>query len=318
MGMLTSLVTFLVFGKRTYGHPATTFRKKGMIETLLNQEQEEESIESKNFWNSYQEANLYSEKELEASRKNFLWFDIKAHFRLENDDVKKRTLVSCGTKWKAFKTKLRVKFMLKKVSPLQKWTFIEPNVQATKELAQGSNKSKARVDPLILVLGPKHGGRTRRVGCDIGYKKGIEGYVRKKRTYEQQKDIEEIRNEVPWSNEHLLENKELNAIIGAWFTLCPSLSPIMYLGIAIRLEIFDRQLPFEYIIANRSTDVMVMAPLVQNINHSAFRSMFEREKLVGLNFNDWFCTLKMVLRVEKKLSIIEQPIPPAPPVDFAT
>ncbi|GKD62060.1 hypothetical protein Tco_1299569, partial [Tanacetum coccineum] len=46
--------------------------------------------------------------------KNFLWSDIKAHFRLENDDVKKRTLVSCGTKWKAFKTKLRVKFMLKK------------------------------------------------------------------------------------------------------------------------------------------------------------------------------------------------------------
>ncbi|GKF21386.1 hypothetical protein Tco_0070024, partial [Tanacetum coccineum] len=37
--------------------------------------------------------------------------------------------------------------------------------------------------------------------------------------------------------------------------------------------------------------------------------MFEREKLSGLNFNDWFCSLKLVLRVEKKLSIIEQPIP---------
>ncbi|GJX74724.1 hypothetical protein Tco_0313319 [Tanacetum coccineum] len=151
--------------------------------------------------------------------------------------------------------------MLKKVSPLQKWTFIELNVweefcqnentptknqeerndpdkatevhlipdicgsnyclaqapcdkngiktlppelidvsknlvQATRELAQGSNKSKAGVDPLILVLGPEHGGRTRGVGCDIGYKKGIEGYVRKKRTYEQRKDVEEIRNEV--------------------------------------------------------------------------------------------------------------------------
>ncbi|GJY50507.1 hypothetical protein Tco_0441354 [Tanacetum coccineum] len=69
-------------------------------------------------------------------------------------------------------------------------------VQATRELAQGSNESKTGVDPLILVLGPEHGGRTRGVGCDIGYKKGIEGYVRKKRTYEQRKDIEEIRNEV--------------------------------------------------------------------------------------------------------------------------
>ncbi|GKC76612.1 hypothetical protein Tco_1127386 [Tanacetum coccineum] len=69
-------------------------------------------------------------------------------------------------------------------------------VQATRELAQGSNESKAGVDPLILVLGPEHGGRTRGVGCDIGYKKGIEGYVRKKRTYEQRKDIEEIQNKV--------------------------------------------------------------------------------------------------------------------------
>nr|GFB46047.1 ulp1 protease family, C-terminal catalytic domain-containing protein [Tanacetum cinerariifolium] len=34
------------------------------------------------------------------------------------------------------------------------------------------------------------------VGCDVRYKKGIEGYVRKKRTYEQQKDIEEIQNKV--------------------------------------------------------------------------------------------------------------------------
>ncbi|GJZ67714.1 ulp1 protease family, C-terminal catalytic domain-containing protein [Tanacetum coccineum] len=201
-------------------------------------------------------------KQVTKEEKNFLWSDIKAHFRLENDDVKKRTLVSCGTKWKAFKTKLRVKFMLKKVSPLQKWTFIEPNVweefcqnentpaknwqeerndpdkaiefhlipdihgsnnclvraprdkngiktlppelidvsknlvQATRELAQGSNESKAGVDPLILELGPEHGGRTRGLGCDIGYKKGIEGYVRKKRAYEQQKDIKEIRNEV--------------------------------------------------------------------------------------------------------------------------
>ncbi|GKE64270.1 zinc finger, CCHC-type containing protein [Tanacetum coccineum] len=40
--------------------------------------------------------------------------------------------------------------------------------------------------------------------------------------------------------------------------------------------------------------------------------MFEREKLSGLNFNDWFRSLKLVLKVEKKLYVIEQPIPPAP------
>ncbi|GJU11742.1 zinc finger, CCHC-type containing protein [Tanacetum coccineum] len=48
------------------------------------------------------------------------------------------------------------------------------------------------------------------------------------------------------------------------------------------------------------------------------RSMFEREKLSGTNFNDWFRSLKLVLRVEKKLFVIEQPISHAPPADFTT
>ncbi|GJW38288.1 reverse transcriptase domain-containing protein [Tanacetum coccineum] len=88
----------------------------------------------------------------------------------------------------------------------------------------------------------------------------------------------------------------------------------MVLGIA-PVAIIDRQLPFEYTITSRSTDVVVMAQSVQNINHSAFRSMFEREKLSGNNFNDWFRKLKLVLRVEKKMYVIEQPLPAAPAVD---
>ncbi|GJT78792.1 retrotransposon protein, putative, ty1-copia subclass [Tanacetum coccineum] len=43
--------------------------------------------------------------------------------------------------------------------------------------------------------------------------------------------------------------------------------------------------------------------------------MFEREKLSGTNFNDWFRSLKLVLRVGKKLFVIEQLISPAPPAD---
>ncbi|GKB55022.1 retrotransposon protein, putative, ty1-copia subclass, partial [Tanacetum coccineum] len=86
------------------------------------------------------------------------------------------------------------------------------------------------------------------------------------------------------------------------------------LGIA-PLAIIDRQLPFEYTITSRSTDVVVMALPDQNINYSALKSMFEREKLSGTNFNDWFHRLKLVLRVEKKMFVIEQPIPPAPATD---
>ncbi|GJS59851.1 retrotransposon protein, putative, ty1-copia subclass [Tanacetum coccineum] len=40
--------------------------------------------------------------------------------------------------------------------------------------------------------------------------------------------------------------------------------------------------------------------------------MFKKEKLSGNNFNDWFARLKLVLRVEKKMHVIEQPLPPAP------
>ncbi|GJY85935.1 hypothetical protein Tco_0499961 [Tanacetum coccineum] len=81
------------------------------------------------------------------------------------------------------------------------------------------------------------------------------------------------------------------------------------------MAIIDRQLPFEYTITSRSTDVVVMALPAQNINHSAFRSMFEREKLSGNNFNDWFRQLKLVLRVEKKMYVIEQPLPATPAAD---
>ncbi|GKD70887.1 retrotransposon protein, putative, ty1-copia subclass, partial [Tanacetum coccineum] len=55
-----------------------------------------------------------------------------------------------------------------------------------------------------------------------------------------------------------------------------------------------------------------MALPAQNINHSAFRSMFDKETLFGTNFNDWFARLKLVLRVEKKMHVIKQPLPPAP------
>nr|GEZ30249.1 hypothetical protein [Tanacetum cinerariifolium] len=60
-----------------------------------------------------------------------------------------------------------------------------------------------------------------------------------------------------------------------------------------------------------------MTHLAQNINHSAFRSMFEREKLLENNFKDLFRQLKLVLRVEKKMYVVEQPIPPAPATDSA-
>ncbi|GJY68397.1 retrotransposon protein, putative, ty1-copia subclass [Tanacetum coccineum] len=88
----------------------------------------------------------------------------------------------------------------------------------------------------------------------------------------------------------------------------------MVLGIA-PMAIIDRQLPFEYTITSRSTDVVVMALSAQNINHSAFRSMFEIEKLSGNNFHDLFCQLNLVLRVEKKMNGPLTALPAAPAAD---
>ncbi|GKA67945.1 zinc finger, CCHC-type containing protein [Tanacetum coccineum] len=46
----------------------------------------------------------------------------------------------------------------------------------------------------------------------------------------------------------------------------------------------------------------------QTVNISVFRSFFEKEKLSGPNFIDWYRNLRIVLMVEDKLTFFEQPI----------
>ncbi|GJY99232.1 retrotransposon protein, putative, ty1-copia subclass [Tanacetum coccineum] len=48
------------------------------------------------------------------------------------------------------------------------------------------------------------------------------------------------------------------------------------------------------------------------VNNSVFRGFFEKQKLTGPNFIDWYRQLRIVLSVEDKLDYLEQPIPPAP------
>ncbi|GJS39878.1 zinc finger, CCHC-type containing protein [Tanacetum coccineum] len=47
-------------------------------------------------------------------------------------------------------------------------------------------------------------------------------------------------------------------------------------------------------------------------NNSVFRGFFEKQKLTGLNFIDWYRQLRIVLSIEDKLNYLEQPLPPAP------
>ncbi|GKB61250.1 zinc finger, CCHC-type containing protein [Tanacetum coccineum] len=45
------------------------------------------------------------------------------------------------------------------------------------------------------------------------------------------------------------------------------------------------------------------------VNNLVFRTFFEKQKLTGLNFIDWYRNLQTVLLVEDKLPFLEQPIP---------
>ncbi|GJY48895.1 zinc finger, CCHC-type containing protein [Tanacetum coccineum] len=65
-----------------------------------------------------------------------------------------------------------------------------------------------------------------------------------------------------------------------------------------------------------------LAPLVYTLvkppmttssaNNSVFRGFFEKQKLTGPNFIDWYRQLRIVLSVEDKLNYLEHPIPVAP------
>nr|GEW10276.1 zinc finger, CCHC-type [Tanacetum cinerariifolium] len=47
-------------------------------------------------------------------------------------------------------------------------------------------------------------------------------------------------------------------------------------------------------------------------NNSVFRGFFEKQKLTGPNFIDWYRQLRIVLSIEDKLNYLEQHIPPVP------
>ncbi|GJW35401.1 protein exportin 1A [Tanacetum coccineum] len=128
--------------------------------------------------------NIEDWKHVTKEQKEFLWSDIKTHFRLENDDVKVPTLLSCGAKWKAWKTELReasergkqYQMNRPRLGPKGYRGFEEKaphdkdgNTTLLPELAdlskdllsEGTIESNAGVDPLIMVMGSEHGGRTR-------------------------------------------------------------------------------------------------------------------------------------------------------------
>ncbi|GJU41063.1 hypothetical protein Tco_1194020 [Tanacetum coccineum] len=54
-----------------------------------------------------------------------------------------------------------------------------------------------------------------------------------------------------------------------------------------------------------------------NTLSSAFKTFFEREKLTGDNFNDWYRSLRIVLRVAGTYDYLFKPCPEEPREDAA-
>ncbi|XP_012439707.1 uncharacterized protein LOC105765249 [Gossypium raimondii] len=52
--------------------------------------------------------------------------------------------------------------------------------------------------------------------------------------------------------------------------------------------------------------------MANNTNSLSLRSLLEKEKFNGLNFLNWFCNLRIVLKQEHKLYVIEEPVPNEP------
>ena len=47
-------------------------------------------------------------------------------------------------------------------------------------------------------------------------------------------------------------------------------------------------------------------------NNLSLRSVLKKEKLTGTNFLDWHGNLRIILKHEQKLYVLEQPIPKPP------
>ncbi|GJV60188.1 retrotransposon protein, putative, ty1-copia subclass [Tanacetum coccineum] len=64
-------------------------------------------------------------------------------------------------------------------------------------------------------------------------------------------------------------------------------------------------------------EMLKMVVAAQNTNNTTIRSILLAEKLTGSNFTNWYRNLRIVLRYEKKMKFMEQPIGPAPEPETA-
>nr|GEX75676.1 hypothetical protein [Tanacetum cinerariifolium] len=116
--------------------------------------------------------------------------------------------------------------------------------------------------------------------------------------------------------------------------VCATSSTMSLGGVTAENGKAEIQLQYQYIVSRR-TNLRVafnainarrlpLAPLVYTLvrpsmtassaNNLVFRGFFQKQKLTGPSFIDWYRQLRIVLSIEDKLNYLEQPIPPTPVV----
>ncbi|GJR67012.1 retrotransposon protein, putative, ty1-copia subclass [Tanacetum coccineum] len=87
--------------------------------------------------------------------------------------------------------------------------------------------------------------------------------------------------------------------------VCSATLAIAHILVAYRTSCRERRKLLVY-------KIDIEAMTTSSANNSVFRGFFEKQKLTGPNFIDWYRQLRIVLSIEDKLNYLEQPLPPAP------
>ncbi|GJR98498.1 hypothetical protein Tco_0270672 [Tanacetum coccineum] len=91
------------------------------------------------------------------------------------------------------------------------------------------------------------------------------------------------------------------------------LSPGIYRAEKLEGDTFPGDLPGRHRGAHTVSVKQIFATMTTSVvNNSVLKGFFEKQKLTGPNFIDWYRQLRIVLSVEDKLDYLEQPVPPAP------
>ncbi|GJY06702.1 retrotransposon protein, putative, ty1-copia subclass [Tanacetum coccineum] len=116
------------------------------------------------------------------------------------------------------------------------------------------------------------------------------------------------------AKDHLLSKLEYATNMADWTS---EISSFKKFATSLQKGFDTKQGNQETISCGSENHIEMAQPDNNNTLSSAFKTFFEREKLTGDNFNDWYRSLRIVLRVAGTYDYLFKPCPEEPPEDAA-